>query len=247
MVKEMHDYYAWQANIEGFGETAQAKLAATTALVSRVGGLGGPLALSLAAAGVGRIILAHAGNLRDDDLNRQILMKHAGLGLPRHEQAADTLRRFNPSINVESFGENINESNAADLVSRADIVFSCAPLFEERLLMNLECQRQGKYFVDSAMYHTEGRVLAVRPGLSTCLACLTPEPPAEWKRRFPVLGAVSALVAQIGAIEGLKLLTGFAPPQTDVLLHMETREMIFRKIRVSRDPACPHCRSHACS
>ena len=81
------DYYTWQEDVPGFGEAAQEKLRQCTAMVSRVGGLGGPLALSLAAAGVGRIILAHGGELRPDDLNRQILMTHAGLGELRHVQA----------------------------------------------------------------------------------------------------------------------------------------------------------------
>ena len=90
------EYYTWQENIPGFGREAQEKLRDSTALVSRVGGLGGPLAFSLAAAGVGRIILAHGGELRADDLNRQILMTHEGLGTLRHEQAHLT----KPSCNL---------------------------------------------------------------------------------------------------------------------------------------------------
>jgi len=235
------DYYTWQQDVTGFSEEAQDILKNTTALVSRVGGLGGPLAFSLAAAGVGKIILAHAGDLRPDDLNRQILMTHGGLGSARHEQAAETLRRFNTDLEVVSVGENVTESNAADLVSKSDIVFACAPLFEERLLMNREAVQQGKFFVDAAMYNTEGQVLAVRPSESTCLACLTPKPPEGWKRRFPVLGAVSAMIAQIAVLEGIKLLTGYAPAQTDTLIHVDTTTMEMNKIKVARDPSCPHC------
>ncbi len=234
--------YTWQQDIPGFTPGMQEILRGSTALVSRVGGVGGPLALSLAAAGVGRIVLAHGGVLRPDDLNRQILMRADALGMPRHDQAADTLRRFNPSLAIESVGENISEDNAADLVGRADIVFSCAPLFEERLLMNREAVRQGKLLVDAAMVATEGHVLPVDPGKSACLACLVPSPPDYWKRRFPVLGAVSALVAQIAALEGLKLLTGFAPPHTGTLLHIETLTMRLRHVAVRRNPSCPHCR-----
>jgi molybdopterin/thiamine biosynthesis adenylyltransferase len=242
-IPDDHDYYAWQADIPGFGREAQEKLRDATALISRVGGLGGPLAFSLAAAGIGRIILAHAGELRPDDLNRQILMTHAGLGDLRHEQAAETLRRFNPSVEIESVGENIGEQNAAGLVARADIVFSCAPLFEERLLMNREAVAQGKFFVDGAMCALEGHVLAVRPGTSACLGCLVEEPPAYWKRRFPVIGAVSAMIAQIAALEGIKLLTDFAPAHTDHLIHLDTHAMRMSRIRVRRNPACSHCGS----
>ncbi|MGB0993068.1 MAG: HesA/MoeB/ThiF family protein [Akkermansiaceae bacterium] len=235
------DYYTWQQDVTGFSAEAQDVLKNSTALVSRVGGLGGPLAFSLAAAGVGKIILAHAGELRPDDLNRQILMTHEGLGAARHEQAAETLLRFNADLEVVSVGENITENNVTELVGQSDIVFGCAPLFEERLLMNRESVAQGKFFVDSAMYNTEGQVLAVRPGVSSCLACLTPTPPAGWKRRFPVLGAVSAMVAQIGVLEGIKLLTDYAPAQTNTLIHMDTSSMKLSKISVTQNPDCPHC------
>lgn len=240
---DYHDYYTWQSDIPNFGRDAQEILRNATALVSRVGGLGGPLAFSLAAAGVGRIILAHGGTLRPDDLNRQILMTHAGLDAPRHAQAAATLQRFNPDITIESVDANISGSNAADLVGRSDIVFSCAPLFEERLLMNREAIAQGKFFVDGAMNALEGHVLAVRPGSSTCLACLVPEPPEYWTRRFPVIGAVSAMVAQIAVLEGLKLLTAYAPAQVDHLIHLDTATMRLQKLAVARHPQCPHCGS----
>src|SRR5438132_11053315 len=92
--------YDWQLSVSGFGEAGQLRLKNATVLVSRCGGVGGTLALQLAAAGVGRLILAHAGNLRPNDLNRQLLMSHAGLGQPRADQAARRLREFNPHIEV---------------------------------------------------------------------------------------------------------------------------------------------------
>lgn len=235
------EYYTWQEDVPGFGSEAQEKLRNSTALVSRVGGLGGPLALSLAAAGVGRIILAHGGDLRPDDLNRQILMTHEGLGSGRHIQAAETLRRFNRDLEIESMGQNVSEENIAGLVERADIVFSCAPLFEERLLMNREAMSQGKFFVDGAMCSMEGHVLAVDPGKSTCLGCLVKAPPAYWKRRFPVIGAVSAMVAQIAALEGIKLLTRFAEPAVDRMIHVDAQWMRMKKVRLVRDADCHHC------
>lgn len=233
--------YAWQLDVPGFGEQGQEILRRSTALVSRVGGLGGPLAQSLAAAGFGKIILAHGGDLREDDLNRQILMYHNGLGQNRAQQAAATITRFNPRIETLAVNSNITEDNVAELVAQSDIVFSCAPLFEERLLMNREAVKQKKYLIDSAMFNLEGQVLAVDPQQSTCLACITPKPPEGWKRQFPVIGAISALMAQIGALEGIKLLTQMAPPQTDHLIHYSARDSQMRKIRVSRNPACPHC------
>jgi molybdopterin/thiamine biosynthesis adenylyltransferase len=233
--------YEWQLNVPGFGVEGQEILRNATALVSRVGGLGGPLAQSLAAAGFGKIILAHGGDLREDDLNRQILMHHEGLGSSRAIQAAATIQRFNPRIETLAIESNINESNVADLVAQADIVFSCAPLFEERLLMNREAVRQKKYFIDSAMFNLEGQVLAVRPQESACLACIVESPPEGWKRRFPVIGAVSAMIAQMGALEGIKLLTDMAPAQTNTLIHYAARDAELRKFKITRNPKCPHC------
>ena len=233
--------YEWQLNVPGFGREGQEKLRRTTALISRVGGLGGPLAFSLAAAGVGKIILAHGGELRENDLNRQIAMHHGGLGSPRASQAKDTLNRFNPNIEVQAVNENINEANVEDLVGSADIVFSCAPLFEERLLMAREAVRQRKMIVDGAMFNMEGQVLATRGGETACLGCLVPKAPVNWKRRFPVIGALSAMVAQMAALEGIKMLANLGEPQVNTLIHVDSLGMNMRKISLARNPGCPLC------
>jgi len=233
--------YEWQLDIPGFGESGQTRLRQATALVTRAGGLGGPLCLSLAAAGIGKLIIAHGGNLRRDDLNRQILMSHAGIGKPRAEGIAETLRRFNPEIELSVVAENINESNVARLTEGADIIFGAAPLFEERLLLNRESARLGIPLVDCAMYGLECRVIPIVPGRTPCLACLYPEVPPHWRRRFPVLGAVSALAANIGAIEGIKILTSLGEAQLGRMIYLDTAAMNFQKIRIKRNPACQIC------
>ena len=233
--------YEWQFEVPGFGESGQRKLRSSTALVSRIGGLGGPLAFQLAAAGIGKLILAHAGNLRKDDLNRQILMRWDGLETPRVESAAKTLANFNPNVEVETVNANFSENNAAELVSQADVVFDCAPLFEERFLMNRECVRQGKPLIDCAMYNLEGHVFPIVAGQTPCLSCLFPETPPHWKRRFPVIGAVSALIANVGAMEGLKLLAGFGQSHLGQMIHLDASSMEMRKIEVKRRPSCIVC------
>ena len=236
-----HSIYEWQLSVPGFGESGQAKLRDSTALISRCGGLGGPLAFSLAAAGFGKLILAHGGNLRLDDLNRQILMRHDGVGHPRVDSMKATLHAFNPHVEVEAVPANVGELNAAELVGNADIVFAAAPLFEERLLMNRECVRQQKPLIDCAMYNMEGQVIPILPGKSACLACLYPEIPPNWKRVFPVIGAVSALAAQIGAMEGIKLLTGLGTANLNRMIFFDTASMRFQHINLKRDPQCKVC------
>ncbi len=233
--------YEWQLWVAGFGEAGQARLKSSSVLVSRIGGVGGALALHLAAAGVGKLVLAHAGDLRPSDLNRQILMSHAGLGTPRLDQAIRRLREFNPRLEIEGLAENVSESNAARLVRTVDVVASCAPLFPERMLMNREAVRQRKPLVDCAMFEMDAQLLTVLPGRSACLHCLYPTPPAAWKRQFPVFGAVAGAIGALGAMEVIKVLAGLGESLADRLLLCDLAGMNFRKVAVSRNPACPTC------
>jgi molybdopterin/thiamine biosynthesis adenylyltransferase len=233
--------YDWQLAVRGFGEAGQRKLKAATVLVSRIGGVGGSAALQLAAAGVGRLILAHAGPLRLDDLNRQLLMTTDGIGTPRVDVARERLRALNPHVEIETVAENISEVNAARLVARCDLVVAAAPLFAERLLLNREAVRQGKPLVDSAMYELEGRVLTVLPGQTACLACLCPEPPPNWSRKFPVFSAVSCAVGSLAAMEAIKVLAGLGEPLAGRLLTFDLSDMSFRTLQVSPRPDCAVC------
>ena len=108
--------YEWQLETLDFGAAGQQRLKAASVLVSRVGGVGGNVAYQLAAAGVGRLVLAHAGNIQRADLNRQLLMTDAAVGTPRVESAARRLRELNPHVEVEAVSENINEANVERLV-----------------------------------------------------------------------------------------------------------------------------------
>lgn len=233
--------YEWQLSVPGHGVEGQTRLKNATALVSRIGGVGGAVAYYLAAAGIGRLILAHAGNVEPADLNRQLLMTHDWIGRPRVESAARRLRELNPHLIVETVAENVKESNVARLVDEADVVVSCAPRFEERLHMNRQAVVQNKPLVNCAMYELQIQVTTVLPGRSACLACLTPEPPPTWNRRFPVFGAVSGVAGSIGAMEAMKLLAGFGQPLAGVLLTSDLRDGTVRRVNLPRNPNCPVC------
>ena len=233
--------YEWQLWVEGFGAEGQKRLKDASVLVSRVGGVGGNVAQQLAAAGVGRLVLAHAGPLQPTDLNRQILMSHSGLGAARVHQAAGRLRELNPLLHVEAVEENVTEANAERLVGQVDAVASCAPLFQERLWLNQEAVRQRKPLVDSAMYELETQLTTVLPGRTVCLACLYPEVPPAWNRQFPVFGAVAGTVGCLGAMEIIKVLTGLGEPLTNQMLVGDLRDMTFRKVHVQRNVKCVVC------
>jgi molybdopterin/thiamine biosynthesis adenylyltransferase len=233
--------YEWQMWVRGFGPSGQRRLKAATVFISRIGGVGGTVAMQLAAAGVGRLILAHAGNLRLDDLNRQMLMATDGIGKPRIDSAARRLRELNPQVAVETNGENVDAGNIERLAGRADLIVSAAPLFEERLQMNREAVRRGIPLVDCAMYELEGRLTTVLPGRSPCLGCLSPEPSPNWKREFPVFGAVASTVGSLAAMEVIKLLAGLGESLAGRLVNFDLRDMTFTTIALARRPDCPVC------
>jgi len=233
--------YEWQIWVEGFGAAGQRRLKGATVLISRVGGVGGCVAYALAAAGVGKLILAHAGDLKPSDLNRQLLMTDDWLGKPRIESAVRRLRELNPHIEIVGVPDNISEENAAGLVAQADLVIDAAPLFRERFLLNQESVRQRKPMVECAMYEFEAHLTTFIPGQTGCLSCLYPEDPEWWRREFPVFGAVAGTVGNMGAVEAIKLLSGAGETLAGRLLNMNLREMTFQTVNLRRDPKCRIC------
>jgi molybdopterin/thiamine biosynthesis adenylyltransferase len=234
--------YAWQISTADLGDEGQRKLKAARVLISRTGGVGSAAAYYLAAAGVGKLLLAHGGNIRPSDLNRQILMTSGALGQSRVESSARRLRDLNPTIEIEAIPENITPHNAPSLIEKVDLVINAAPLFEERLAMNHEVVRQRKVMVDCAMYDFDAQVTTVIPGKTPCLACIVSAPPPQWRREFPVFGAVAGVVGTLGAVEAIKILTGIGQPLTGRMLLANLRDMSFRTLTLKRNPNCPVCR-----
>ena len=231
----------WQIWTPDVGEAGQEKLKSTSVLVSRIGGVGGTVAYYLAAAGTGKLVLAHAGNVKPSDLNRQLLMTTDWLGKPRIESAKRRLGELNPSVEVITVGENLSDENAEGLVSQVDIVVDCAPLFPERYAMNRACVAQGKPLIESAMYDFDAQLTTIVPGQTPCLACIYPEDPPNWTREFPVFGAVAGTVAALAVVEVIKLLTGIGETLQGQMLWMNLRRMEFRKLPLTRRNNCPIC------
>jgi molybdopterin/thiamine biosynthesis adenylyltransferase len=233
--------YEWQMWVPDVGESGQEKLSNASVLISRCGGLGGLVAYELAAAGVGKLIIAHAGNVKPSDLHRQLLMTRDWIGKPRIESIERRLNELNPDIEIVGVPENISENNAANLISQADIIVDCAPLFEERYLMNREAIRQNKPMVECAMYELQFQITTILPGQTPCLKCLYPEQPKHWKRQFPVFGAVSGTVGCLGAMEAIKLITGVGQPLAGKMLSMDLRNMQTLTTQIQRLPNCTVC------
>jgi molybdopterin/thiamine biosynthesis adenylyltransferase len=223
------------------GESGQRKLKAASVLISRVGGVGGTVALQLAAAGVGRLVLATGGVLKPSDLNRQLLQADHQIGTVRIQNVVRRLREFNPRLEVVGIAENASESNAASLVAQADIVVDAAPLFEERFALNRAAVAAGKPMVECSMFALEAQLTTILPGQTPCLECFVSQKPPEWRRRFPVLGAVSGTVGCMAAVEVVKLITGIGRPLAGLLLSIDLGAMEFRRLRIARRQDCPVC------
>jgi molybdopterin/thiamine biosynthesis adenylyltransferase len=233
--------YEWQMWVPGVGEEGQRKIKGSSVLISRVGGLGGLVALELAAAGVGRLVLAHHGDLQPSDLNRQLLQTHDHIGKPRMESIVRRLKDLNPRMEIIGIPENASDMNADSLVSKADIVVDAAPLFQERLALNDAAMRARKPMVECAMHGLEASVTTFLPGKTGCLRCYVPDVPATWKRQFPVFGAVSGAAACMGAMEVIKLITGIGSPLAGELLCMDLGNNLNRRIKLPRRNDCAAC------
>ena len=238
--------YERQIQDPTFGEQGQRILKGSTVMISRVGGLGGTVAMLLARAGVGRFVLAHDGEVEHENLNRMHLALRKHLGQPRIEAFRETLAMINPDLKVESIPDNVTGDNVVELVSRADVVVDAAPLFEERYHMNREAVRQGKPLVMAGMFGLEGYVTTIKPGETPCLSCIFPDPPEGWHLRvFPVITPSPVMIATVAAMEVIKLLTGSGDLLTGKLFYCDLSSNTYRTMAVTRRDDCEVCGSGA--
>ena len=227
----------------GYGvlsEEGQRRLKAATALVTRVGGLGGPAALALAMAGVGRIIIAHGGDLETPDLNRQLLGSEAGVGKPRAEQFAAHLRTMSRFVTVEVIDHEPDDAEAEALARRVAIILSCPADFEHRLRLNRAAHRAGIPFLDAAQWGMAGSLLVSDGRTTPCLACAYPDVP-PFESHFPVVGAIAWTMGSLAALEAIKILGGTGRPMWGEMLVIDGFRGEMRQIRLTRRPDCSAC------
>ena len=192
-------------------EPQQAKLKSSTVLVTRVGGMGGPAAQMLAMAGVGKIIIAHGGEMISPDLNRQVLGSEAVLGQPRAEHFAEYLRTMNRFIEVEAMAHEPDDDEADELARRCDLIVSCPPTFEERLRLGRAAFAAGIPLIDAAQWGMTGTLIVLKPGETISLDQLYPQAP-PFEEFFPVVGAISCATGALAALEAIKILSGAGTP-----------------------------------
>ena len=218
----------------------QLRLKNSTAIVTRVGGMGGPAALMLTMAGVGRLIIAHSGEMISPDLNRQLLGSEETLGQTRAEAFADRLRSMNRFVQIEAWDHEPDDGEALALARRSDVLLSCPPTFAERLRLNRAAVLAGVPLIDAAQWGLSGTLIVVRPGQTACLACVYPEPP-PFEELFPVVGAVSCAIGSLAALEAIKILSGTGHPMWGRLFTYDGFHGRTASVRLTRNPRCPCC------
>lgn len=239
--------YARHLVLPEVGVAGQQKLARARVALIGAGGLGAPVSLYLAAAGVGRITLIDDDRVERSNLQRQIVHADARVGLPKTESARIALNALNPGVRVEAIAERVNASNVERLVRDHDVVVDGADNFPVRYLLSAASLRLQVPLVYGAVHRFSGQVSVFDPRRadSPCYRCLFPQPPSAEEApncsEAGVLGVLPGIVGLLQASETLKLLLGIGQPLVGRLLCHDALAGSFRELRLPRDPDCPGC------
>ena len=230
------------------GMDGQLKLKQAKVLCIGTGGLGAPLGLYLAAAGVGRIGLVDFDSVDLTNLQRQILFGTDDIGRPKIEAATDRLRNLNPDIQIDRFETRLTSENALDILKNYDIVVDGTDNFPTRYLVNDACVILGKPNVYGSIFRFEGQITIFGAPGGPCYRCLYPEPPPPGLvpscAEGGVLGVLPGIVGAIQAAETLKLIIGKGEPLIGRLLLFDALAMRFRELKLRKNPECPACGEH---
>ena len=240
--------YARHILLREVGGTGQARLKAARVLLVGAGGLGSPLALYLAAAGVGTIGIVDPDTLELSNLQRQVAHTTARLGTAKVDSAARAMRDLNPEIAVHTHHERLDGGNVAALVAAYDLVCDGTDNFETRFLLADACVAGRRTLISAAVLRFEGQLSTFKPHLDPvgpCYRCLYPAPPPAGTvpscSEAGVLGAVTGVMGTLQATEVLKEIIGIGDSLSGWLLVWDALGATFRKLRLRKDPECPVC------
>ncbi|HEX9701305.1 MAG TPA: molybdopterin-synthase adenylyltransferase MoeB [Rhodospirillales bacterium] len=244
--------YARHILLQEVGGEGQAKLLKSRVLVIGAGGLGSPLLLYLAAAGVGTLGVVDDDVVDLSNLQRQVVHSTAAVGMPKVESARKTLAGINPDVRVVAHRTRIVHGNALELIRDYDVVADGSDNFATRFLVNDACYFAGKTLVSAAILRFDAQVYTFKAhqkdaagGHGPCYRCLFREPPPEGQiptcAEAGVLGALCGMVGSLQATEVLKELLGIGESLSGSLIVVDGLGATFRKIKVKADPGCPLC------
>ncbi len=227
------------------GIEGQRRLKASSVLLIGTGGLGSPLALYLAAAGVGRIGLVDYDIVDESNLQRQIIHGHSTVGISKLDSAETRIRDLNPFVQIDKYNEPLTSENAIRLFEPYDVIIDGTDNFPTRYLVNDACVKLGKPNVYGSIFRFEGQVSVFYAEEGPCYRCMFPTPPPPGLvpncAEGGVLGILPGTIGTLQATEGIKLLLGIGEPMIGKMLLYDALEMSFTTIKVRKDPNCPVC------
>src|SRR5436853_4916543 len=227
------------------GLGGQKKICSTSVLCIGAGGLGSPIAMYLAAAGIGKLGVLDFDTVDFSNLQRQILHGTEDVGRPKAESAKDTIQRINPNTEVVLHNTRISSENALEIIAQYDIVVDGTDNFPTRYLTNDACVLLKKPNVYGSIFRFDGQASVFYPPHGPCYRCLYPEPPPPGEvpscAEGGVLGILPGVIGVIQATEAVKLILGTGEPLIGRLMHYDALRMSFREFKVRRNPKCPVC------
>lgn len=231
--------YDRQIMIKGLGEEGQEKLKRAKVFIAGTGGLGSPVAIYLAEAGVGTIRIVDHERVELSNLNRQVLHWDEDIGRRKIDSALEKLGRLNQSVKIEATEETITEANVSQLLSGFDLIVDALDNLPTRYILNKAALERNLPLFHGAVYGFEGRATTIIPGQTACLWCLYRGVSGAGCPR--VIGVTTAVIGCIQATEVIKYIVGIGELLTNRLLTFNGLDMKFTEFKVKKDPGCEHC------
>jgi adenylyltransferase/sulfurtransferase len=248
LTREERKRYSRHLTLPQVGIEGQEKLKRASALIVGAGGLGAPVGLYLAAAGVGALGIADFDVVEESNLQRQVIHSTSGVGSSKAESAARRIAELNPFVRTIIHEERLTSANAMDIMRGYDVIVDGTDNFPTRYLTNDACVLLGKPLVYGSVYRFEGQASLFDATIGPCYRCLFPEPPPPGSvpscEEGGVFGVLPGLIGMIQATETIKRITGIGESLAGRLLVFDALEMRFRELRLRKDPECPVCGAH---
>jgi adenylyltransferase/sulfurtransferase len=231
--------YKRQMIFEGWGEESQAQLKKSTVFIAGAGGLGSPVSIYLAVAGVGKIRICDCGDPELSNLNRQILHDDSRIGKNKAISARETLAKLNPDSLVEPITDKILDENVEALVGKVDLIVDCMDNFDTRHTLNRYAVKENIPMIHAGVYGMQGQMTFIKTPETPCLWCINPGSPPPVV--FPIVGATAGVMGCIQALEAIKYLSGVGSNMMSALLIWDGTRMEFSLLPQKKVMDCPVC------